>query len=639
MSDAPIPDYLFYWLFSATNACGPYFYQCGKVINVIALVAMAAVLFVIARKVSNTIFAWVVSIGLILSPVSIYASFFMPEILFFLAISILVLFMLRIDESSPLKTWFGLGLGLGIAALTKPHALFFGAVIGAYAIYLSKTQNKLSIPKAVSRTAAAAIGSIVSKFTLGLVFAGTNGLTLFGSSYTGTLSLPQNSPEQNFNPTQSQQGLQQLFEVLGGQIWGHVMALCFLFAAPIAIGIQTLRLHKSDYESDSRKKLALISLASAATGIVTISLFSALVTVNGSDHSTRIMLRYYDYITPLMYILLALGAMSVVQMKTPLKIKVALIAPVMVSFVAVILNFGSFKLAFYDGTTLTFAKESVIISWVLVALTSLSVFGAIFSKQVITKVASIGLLLALTLTSSVAGASALEPLKNPDRFDYAAEFAKSYLSEDELAQLTVISHEDYALARSLLLLDNSSVDYRVIQRGETFGAKYLSPDKEWVLLIGNTFIDQQGCLRQQGNGYVLVKLCSSPEFYFNQTLPTDLISSVKGIAYPEDWGSWTVGKTAIVNFATPVPANAKIQLTMAAPSFNSDQKFSATLGGSTIEFELGQEPIDANFEFQNSAPSTQLVITIPAPKSEKSEGLSQNTREVGIMLYKIKVIN
>jgi hypothetical protein len=78
---------------------------------------------------------------------------------------------------------------------------------------------------------------------------------------------------------------------------------------------------------------------------------------------------------------------------------------------------------------------------------------------------------------------------------------------------------------------------------------------------------------------------------------------------------------------------------MATPRFNEEQTFSATLGGSTIDFKLGQEPIDGTFEFQNATSANQLVLTIPHPKSEKSEGISQNSREVGIMLYKIQVTN
>lgn len=640
MSDAPIPDYLFYWIFGATKSCGTNFYTCGKAINIFAFIALAFVIYLITRKVLSAAQSWFVAVAVMFSPIGFYASFYMPEMLFFLSISILALVMLNFRSESKMSAWFALGLGLGIAALTKPHALFFGAVIAIFIVYLEVSAGKPDLKKIALKVSFAALGSIVSKFLLGFLFAGVNGLSLFGSSYSGTISTsnPTNSPESVASDagTTPSNGTAEFLSVFGLQTWGHLLAASMLFLAPIVTGILVILSKDSSSKDGFRKKIAVISLASIFVGILTISSFTALITLNGSDHSTRIMVRYYDYIVPFMYVLLALTFGYKANSKSGKAGKIVAATFSALGILAMATNLAPFKPAFYDGTSLAANNDFAWVGWVIVAVSILLVFLNFLDSKLTTALTS-ALLVILTIGLSTVGLKNIDPLREPDRFDYAANFVTGYLNSDELGNLTVIAHEDYALARALMLIDNPGVDYRVISRGETFGTQFLDKGKEWVLLIGNTFIDQPGCLRQQGSGYVLIKLCSSPEFYFNQVLPTDLISSVSGISYPEDWGSWTVGNRAVINFAKPLPANSKIQITMAAPRFTQDQNFVATLGNSSIEFNLTPEAIDGDFEFQNSAPASQLVIEIPNPKSEKSEGISSNTRLVGIMLYKIKV--
>jgi phosphoglycerol transferase len=637
MSDAPIPDYIFYWIFSSTKACGPNFYSCGKAINLLAFVALAGVIFLIAKKAGGKVSAWIATVATLFSPIGYYTSFFMPDMLFFLSIAILSFCILSLDENSKTKYWVLLGAGLGIAALIKPHALFFGAVIAIYAIYLEKRKTSFKVKNVVIKVAAAAVASVIAKFTIGFIFAGINGLSLFGTSYTGAIT---SIGSQASNGVQVQRPtFWESLTTFISQLWGHSLATSLLFAAAGVVAL-FLASQKSFNETNRKSKdLAVLVLISLAVAIVTIGLFTTVITANGSDHSSRLMVRYYDYLVPLFYVLIALSANVALIAKIHMRVKIMAAIVFAASLLAQLTHLEPFKPAFYDGTSLVATASGGWLNWLIIGL-AISLILAISLKNILSQtIASLTLLGCLSAGLFVVGQGAINPLREPDRFDFAADFIKGYLTDEEIDALTVVSHEDYALARSLLLIDNAKVDYRVLLRGQTLGSKSLAEGKEWVLLMGDTFLDSDGCMRQQGNGYILIKLCNSPEHYFNQTIPNSVVQSSSGISKPENWGSWTIGNKAVITLAKPLPRNAKVQFTLAVPKALEDQTFTATVGGSSIEFNLSTEVIDGTFDFENQSPSREIILTIPNPKSQKADGSSQDDRAVGLMLYKLKVLN
>lgn len=642
MSDAPIPDYLFYWLFSSTKLCGPNFYSCGKVINLLLLVILAALIFFLASKFVVSWQAALVSLAVFYSPIGFYASFFMPEILFFVLVTVLVIYMVSIETTSKLSSWIILGAMLALASLAKPHALFMGLVVAAYALYVSKNPSgKLDFAKAIIRTAAAGFSTVIVKFALGFLFAGASGLTLFGTSYSGAISTTGQKIADSQAGDQVENSLAQLASVFSQQIWGQTLAISALFLAPIVLAIRYLSLNKG--QQDSKSKLLFIVLTATAVGVFTISLFTAFISVNGSDHTSRLMLRYYDYLVPLMYLIAIIAVSSNNPVRGQSKRNVFQFVSVTVLTLAAIIgvasNFSPFAPVFYDGTSLVGLVFNSWVGWLLLVLSVTLILVDFLKKTLLSiRISAFLLVPLLSFGLSASGAGSLIPSSGSDRFDYAAEFVRGYLDADEKAALTVISHEDYALARALTQIDDANVDYRVVKKGETFGAKFLNEGKDWVLLMGNVFIDAPSCLRLPGNGYVLQKMCDGREFYFSQGLPNRFITSLKGIGQPENWGSWTIGSRAEVNFAEALPAKAKIILTMAVPKYLQDQTFTATVGNSTIEFQLTEEAIDGEFEFFNDSPSSTLTLEIQNARSEKSEGISEDSRSVGIMLYKIKVV-
>lgn len=648
MSEASIPDYLFYWVFNSTNLCGPNFYTCGKAINLLFFVGAALIVYLIAIRGLPSWGAWLVAVATLASPLGYYASFFMPEMMFFFATMVVIYFLVRLEPNSGWKDWAALGLVLGIASLTKPHALFLGIAIAFLAVYFKfSDKHSVSWMKAILNVASAGLASVFSKFLLGFIFAGVNGLTLFGGSYSSSLIDAATQKQLKADEAvEAAQGIEVTarnssngFEIFFEQIFGHIAANALMYSAALALGFLAFR---SSQKGSYVRKVFVVVASVMISGVLTIALFSVVVSAAQSDHSERIMVRYYDYLIPLSYIVLIVSSYALFRgdkKKSGVWNVIAIAIPSTLAVVALSTKLSPFKPAFYDGTSLQGILNSPALGWSILIVGVIAGIGFTLNKTLAFGLVAFIALPLLSVGATASAAQSLELSKSRDRFDFAAEFTRGYLQPDELDALTVVSYENYPLSRTLMQIDNPGTDFRKIEKGQTVDADSLEQGKDWVLLIGDTYINKPSCLRHLGTGYQLLKLCRyQNEFYFNQPPGMGkLVESTDGVGVLENWGVWTVGSKTILHFTNPLPANAKIKMTIAAAPFLDQQQFVASVGTSAIGFAVTEEPIDGEFEFNNSGGEKALEIEIPSPKSPKAAGQGFDPRNLGLQLYKITI--
>lgn len=646
MSEASIPDYLFYWVFSSTNLCGPNFYTCGKAINLLFFVGVAIMVFLIASKGLPSWGAWLVAVATLASPLGFYASFFMPEMMFFFAALVVVFFMVRLEPTSGWKNWALLGLVLGAASLTKPHALFLSIPIVFLALHFRFSfKPMVTRAQVLINVTSAGLATISSKFLLGFLFAGVNGLSLFGISYSGSFSDAASQKQLKADEAvEAAQGIEVTarnssngFEIFFQQVWGHVAANSLMYLAAFTLGFLAYR---GAQRGDFVRKLFVVVSSVIFSGIVTIALFSVIVSAAQSDHSERIMVRYYDYLIPLTYILLVVAIYALIAQSRK-KLNwwnlLVLSIPTIIAVIALATKLAPFKPAFYDGTSLQGILNSPLLGWLILSLGTVAIVIASFRKAIAFNLVAFVILPLISVGATASAAQSLELSKSRDRFDYAAEFAKGYLLPEELDSLTVVSYENYPLSRTLMQIDNPGTDFRKLEKGQIVDVDSLEQGKDWVLLIGDTYVNTTPCSRHIGTGYQLLKLCRyQNEFYFNQKPDGEaFVEKTEGVGVLENWGVWTVGSKSIIHFAKPLPANAKITVTIAAAPFLDEQQFVASVGTSAIAFSVTEEPIDGEFEFKNIGGEKTLEIEIPSPKSPKSSGQGFDPRLLGLQLFKI----
>src|SRR5690606_40512693 len=77
--DSFIPEYLFLSVYRATDLCGDAFLSCARLFNVFFYVSSLPFIYMIARRVTGERTSLLLCALVLLSPVSSYTAYFMPE--------------------------------------------------------------------------------------------------------------------------------------------------------------------------------------------------------------------------------------------------------------------------------------------------------------------------------------------------------------------------------------------------------------------------------------------------------------------------------------------------------------------------------------------------------------------------------
>jgi hypothetical protein len=287
-------NYLFNFVYKSTLLCGDAFYTCVKGLNLVFFSLTLVLLLGIAIYLTKSAWLSIAIVGgLAVSPVSIYVSLFLPEILFFFLLTVTLHFLLRAAQTEDPRVWWVVGAGLGLAALVKPHAFLSLPAIGVYALILNVTSR--SGIKVLLQKAAWFLGALVIvRAGIGFLIAGPQALGLAGQ-YLGSTAVA------NITQTEGRSAEGDVIAMSIGELFApmvayHWAATTAIFSLPVAIILVNLltrvRLGKSDLNSDAGL-LVTIWLLSL---IVIVALFTGYVTGTGDDHSTRMLLRYYEFL-------------------------------------------------------------------------------------------------------------------------------------------------------------------------------------------------------------------------------------------------------------------------------------------------------------------------------------------------------
>ena len=306
-------NYLFSGVMSTTTLCGDEFYQCTKSINAFMFAIGILFTFLIATKFLN--FYWSVFAASVtaLSPIALQISFFMPETMYFMTMTIVIWTALQIMDSTRWYLWSLLGGALGLAALVKPHAIFVLPAILLFVVIVDLRKNNQKVLTAIGSMASVALGFLISKLSVGYLLAGTAGLNIFGgygnpiSVLTGIFSSDEsNSPATETTPVTSEpaagatESSSAIFlDVFPSHFVYHLGFMLLIAGVPLFLGLRLTAQAAFKGKALTRESayLVLVFLI-AAVLLVLVPAFEAYVTAAGDDHSNRLILRYYEFLIP-----------------------------------------------------------------------------------------------------------------------------------------------------------------------------------------------------------------------------------------------------------------------------------------------------------------------------------------------------
>lgn len=624
LAELEYPNYLYSLVFSSTNACGVNYYSCAKNLNLLFFAGFVAIIFFLSLYFLGKWWAFGLSLATLLSPLGAYTSLFMPESMYFF---FALLSLVALWWASAKGIWWQYliaGAVVGLTALVKPHALFLaaGAVLFLLVVHF-RQWSKLGI----------AVGSFVggtlgTKFAIGVLLAGSNGLTLFGSNYTSSFTsftedlrgsgLPEGLGASATLATAGTGGSNILADFVGQTVFqiGWQSAAVFLLAGGlIAVLLGSLRAPSEDEVAGERRfaQLVLISLGSM---VLVIAAFAAMVTIMGDDHSNRLLLRYYEFlIAPL-----AIGAIAVAKhsQKGNIFAWIAGGLTAVIGALGFLVWFPNLRPQFADSPIMMGVTSTEFAGGLAVAL-ALGLGAAAFLVSKL-RLAVLGSLVIFSLVffgfSSVNRLHGQAATVSP--IDSAGIFARDYLATADPATIHFVGTNRQLTLASIFWLDKPSVQHTLIAPFEKLSADRIPAGTEWLMTFGGVRVDIEPRFAINGDGWSLLNVGDSNKEYFNQARQDSAIESTSGLGPITNWGQWVAQDGAQIKFKNLIPAGAKMQLEVLVGPTGGGQRIQLSLGDGVTLVDLPEAGnlVTVNLDFQNTLPASTIEITLPAGITE-----------------------
>lgn len=322
-------NYLFNFVYRSTLVCGDSFYSCAKGLNLLFYSLTLVVLLVVSIRLVGEVWSSLAIVAsLAISSVSIYTSLFLPETLFFFLMTLTFYFLLKTIDVSNSRSWAVVGIALGLAALVKPHAFLSLPALITWGV-IQNFDSIRNLRQTIQKFAWFFLAVVFVRFGLGFVIAGPQALGLAGQ-YLGETAVA-NLTQTEGRSAEGSEILDSISNLFWPMIMYHWSASLALFALPIAAMVAQVIFTATERRRSLESSASLLGTIWLLSLIIIVAIFTGYVTGTGDDHSTRMLLRYYEFLYLFIPVLGLSGAVHMAKRTNlsmwPRLLTVALIAP------------------------------------------------------------------------------------------------------------------------------------------------------------------------------------------------------------------------------------------------------------------------------------------------------------------------
>ena len=487
-SEAMIPNYLYYAIFSLTGLFGQRFLDAARVMN--AAIFMLSIPFVhlVARRVTD----WKTSIFIALLtaawPISINTAYFTPESSYFTGFWIFAWLFLGAERLDRFRLGLLAGALIGLLSLLKVHGAFLLPGFAMFVLAETPYEGMKIYARKIALAGIASAGAFaLTRFGLCFVLAGSGGMRLLGTAY-GDLA---------------REGIRE-FEALpfiGHSLYnllGNIIALCAVTALPLALALKCLPKSgaSAGVETDRRlRRTAIFAFSFMLPLMLTSAAFSGMLalvySVNTIPEAERVQWRYYSFMLPMLIIITA-GFIQRMDGPSPSpgarrwRDKAVFVPILALGLYASLTMFRGYNLfdppelgslaffppAFYAATLLSLA---------------LHVWAAFRPRRAGRLYLYLFLpCYALAATSLSYCQVALSPFALFDNlYARAGKFAREYLG-NECADLTLVDPTINNATEALIHIDDPKTDLLAEWDGNLDMSR-VKPGKKWLMTFGETY--------------------------------------------------------------------------------------------------------------------------------------------------------
>lgn len=313
------PVYLYLSVFSVAHYFSPNFLESARHINALLIALCLPFLYLTARAYTNHLWSILITFTTAFSPITTYAAYFMPDAMFF---SIFLVYAWLFLTKNHIDSWvYGaiIGTMAGLMAMIKPHGMFLlMSTLASCAVYFLQEKKREGIPPLIKIIVSSVSAFLLIRIGGGFIFNGSTDLI-------GAYAM--------WSPVSWNYEKIQRSVVLGIRlVQGHLIALVAVTGLSVLGFFLPIKLGKQG------SQIRLLRIFAACTFLL-MFLITILFSMRISDSAAavdtmRLHMRYYNYVFPLFYILLATHITTDRPIRKPVLLIAAVIAIIALSMLA-----------------------------------------------------------------------------------------------------------------------------------------------------------------------------------------------------------------------------------------------------------------------------------------------------------------
>lgn len=633
LREAIIPNYLYYSLYGLTSQCGTGSLDCARLLNVLFYLGAAPFIYMLARLVVPRSVACAVALVAVLRPANAYTAFYMPEAMYYCGFWLLAWCSFRFQQRPDWPRLLASAAVLALLALVKVHALFLLPAWLVFVVYVAWDAERAPgarhwLPQAARWLAGALALAALLRFALGYLFGGKAGLHLLGTMYSNQAGIPRT--------------LVDMLPDIALSLSGHLAALVLMFALPIAILLASASRVLRRPEHATLRAMAVYTVLTFGALLAVTTVFSAKVAGPGVaiESITRLHMRYYDFLLPLLLLLVA-GHAAAWRHEPSRTVRLLCAVPVGAAALWALLRWlPQFTPNHIDSPELFGMLAQPWQAWLLAGLGLASLLLWVVRRRNGARLFIFVYLPLFAILSGSAVNSAVRLQQNADVYIRAGMFARDYLSRAETDRLVLVGKSAGELFKTRFMIDNPAVKLLVLPHESEVPLAELGGPGSMVMLVGRYRAPAGLEPQLKRRDFDLLRI-PDPEndgrINFGQAEHDWGLAYNQGLSGPEPWGRWSDGKQVVLEFQQLPPGPFTLQLDAAAFGPNVGKEFSVRLGAQERQLVLPAEHGKVELKFDASS-ERKLVINVPQPASPQSQGMGEDQRMLGIALYSMRVV-
>jgi phosphoglycerol transferase len=499
-------NYLFNFVYQGTSICGDQFYTCGKIFNLVFFLGFIFTLFIVAIRFLPFAAAYGFMVVAGLSPLSVYTSMFLPESMYMFFIGLLLISVLHAIRDFSWQSWAIAGATIGAASLVKPHAWLSAIAVGITLLIVGLGGREIGLKKTVLSAGGLLLGAVATRVVLGLLVAGPKALGFFGQ-YLGLSTIEQVVTGPVAVETESivgaspMSGVVQLFLP---QLQVHLLVAAALLAiSVVGLIVGILDILKSRKISPVTA-FALFAFVWLFSLMVEIVIFTGWVTGGGDDHTTRVLLRYYEFL----FVIVPLAGLAVWSKDLGQKVNVFIRWTLFVLFSFLLTPaftgfFASLTIQIADAPTLAglVVNADVFNAAAVIGIIALLVF-ATFPKY------TPWVYLALLPVTMVGTGWQIQDQYQGFRgtlssADKAGQYLRDNYQDADIDATWILATSRFDATNIAIWADRPAMSYELFGPGTQVSSELVPPEKRFVIANGDLTLAPDTYEKVTGDGFTL----------------------------------------------------------------------------------------------------------------------------------------